>query len=103
MVEQGRGGAIVLTASVAGLNSGAGPGAYSASKAGVINLAKVAAQQLSTSGVRVDAVCPGLTETGMTKPTFDYARAQQVTHRSEKRRVGNECVSTCISRLAPYQ
>ena len=53
MVDQGRGGAIVLTASVAGINSGAGPGAYSASKAGVINLAKVAAQQLSTSGVRV--------------------------------------------------
>src|SRR3546814_3916538 len=48
MVDQGRGGAIVLTASVAGLNSGAGPGAYSASKAGVINLAKTAAQQLST-------------------------------------------------------
>lgn len=81
MVDQGRGGAIVLTASVAGLNSGAGPGAYSASKAGVINLAKVAAQQLSTSGVRVNAVCPGLTETGMTKPTFDYAKAKEVTHK----------------------
>src|SRR3546814_17300114 len=61
--------------------SGAGPGAYSASKAGVINLAKVAAQQLSTSGVRVNAVCPGLTETGMTKPTFDYAKAKDVTHK----------------------
>jgi NAD(P)-dependent dehydrogenase (short-subunit alcohol dehydrogenase family) len=81
MVDQGRGGAIVLTASVAGLNSGAGPGAYSASKAGVINLAKVAAQQLTTSGVRVNAICPGLTETGMTKPTFDYARAKEVTHK----------------------
>src|SRR3546814_17167357 len=80
MVEQGRGGAIVLTASVAGLNSGAGPGAYSASKAGVINLAKTAAQQLSTSGVRVTAICPGLTETGMTKPTYDYAKAKDVTH-----------------------
>src|SRR3546814_19673752 len=39
MVDQGRGGAIVLTASVAGLNSGAGPGAYSASKAGEIGRA----------------------------------------------------------------
>jgi NAD(P)-dependent dehydrogenase (short-subunit alcohol dehydrogenase family) len=48
MVDQGRGGAIVLTASVAGLNSGAGPLTYSASKAGVINLAKTAAQQLTT-------------------------------------------------------
>lgn len=70
----GRGGAIVLTASVAGIRSGAGSPAYSASKAGVINLAQVAAQQLSGSNVRVNAICPGLTETGMTKPTFDYAR-----------------------------
>ena len=67
-------GAIVLTASVAGLRSGAGSPAYSASKAGVINLAAVAAQQLSGSNVRVNAICPGLTETGMTQPTFDYAR-----------------------------
>ena len=70
----GTGGAIVLTASVAGLRSGAGSPAYSASKAGVINLAAVAAQQLSGSNVRVNALCPGLTETGMTRPTFDYAR-----------------------------
>lgn len=73
IAERG-GGAIVLTASVAGIRSGAGGPAYSASKAGVINLAAVAAQQLSGSNVRVNALCPGLTETGMTKPTFDYAR-----------------------------
>ena len=72
--ETGRGGAVILTASVAGIRSGAGSPAYSASKAGVINLAMTAAQQLSGSNVRVNAICPGLTETGMTKPTFDYAR-----------------------------
>ena len=72
--QTGRGGAIVLTASVAGIRSGAGSPAYSASKAGVINLAMVSAQQLSGSNVRVNALCPGLTETGMTKPVFDYAR-----------------------------
>ncbi|WP_375390596.1 SDR family NAD(P)-dependent oxidoreductase [uncultured Sphingomonas sp.] len=72
--QQNRGGAIILTASVAGIRSGAGSPAYSASKAGVINLAKTAAQQLSGANVRVNAICPGLTETGMTKPTFDYAR-----------------------------
>ena len=72
--QDNRGGAIILTASVAGIRSGAGSPAYSASKAGVINLAKTAAQQLSGSNVRVNAICPGLTETGMTKPTFDYAR-----------------------------
>ena len=73
IAERG-GGAIVLTASVAGLRSGAGSPAYSASKAGVINLAQVAAQQLSGSNVRVNALCPGLTETGMTQPVFDRAR-----------------------------
>ncbi|SFP61223.1 SDR family NAD(P)-dependent oxidoreductase [Sphingomonas rubra] len=73
IAKRGR-GAIVLTASVAGIRSGAGSPAYSASKAGVINLAQVSAQQLSGSNVRVNAICPGLTETGMTKPVFDNAR-----------------------------
>ena len=73
IAERGK-GAIVLTASVAGIRSGAGSPAYSASKAGVINLAAISAQQLTGSNVRINAICPGLTETGMTKPVFDYAR-----------------------------
>ena len=81
MWDQGRGGSIILTASVAGIRSGAGGPSYSASKAGVINLAQVAAQQLSDTGVRVNALCPGLTETGMTRPTFDYARDKGVEDR----------------------
>ncbi len=67
-------GAIVCTASVAGLRSGAGPGPYSASKAGVINLVTTAANSLYGTGVRVNAICPGIIETGMTKPIFDRAR-----------------------------
>jgi NAD(P)-dependent dehydrogenase (short-subunit alcohol dehydrogenase family) len=78
MWDQGCGGSIILTASVAGIRSGAGGPSYSASKAGVINLAQTSAQQLSDTGVRVNALCPGLTETGMTKPTFDYARNKGV-------------------------
>lgn len=81
MVDAGSGGSIVCTASVAGLRSGAGGAPYSASKAGVINLVAVSAQQLCESGVRVNALCPGLTETGMTKPTFDYAKNKGVTHK----------------------
>jgi NAD(P)-dependent dehydrogenase (short-subunit alcohol dehydrogenase family) len=73
IAERG-GGAILCTASVAGLRSGAGGAAYSASKAGVINLVQTAAQQLSTSNVRVNAICPGLIETGMTQRAFDHAR-----------------------------
>ncbi|MCX8474889.1 MAG: SDR family NAD(P)-dependent oxidoreductase [Sphingomonas sp.] len=77
------GGSIVCTASVAGLRSGAGGAAYSASKAGVINLVQSAAQQLSGTGIRVNAVCPGLIETGMTRPIYDMARAK-----GQERRIG---------------
>lgn len=73
IVERGA-GAILCTASVAGLRSGAGGAAYSASKAGVISLVQTAAQQLSGSNVRVNAICPGLIETGMTRRAFDHAR-----------------------------
>jgi NAD(P)-dependent dehydrogenase (short-subunit alcohol dehydrogenase family) len=69
-------GSIICTASVAGLRSGAGGPAYSASKAGVINLVQTSAQLLSGTGVRVNAICPGLIETGMTKPVFDRARSK---------------------------
>ena len=78
MADAGRGGSIICTASVAGIRSGAGGPAYSASKAGVINLVMVSAQQLCESNVRVNAICPGLTETGMTQPIFDYARDKGV-------------------------
>lgn len=71
-----RGGSIVCTASVAGLRAHAGGSAYSASKAGVISLVQTAANQLAGSGVRVNAICPGLIETGMTRPVFEYARAR---------------------------
>jgi len=81
MEKAGRGGSIICTASVAGLRSGAGGAAYSASKAGVINLVQTAAQQLSGSGIRVNAICPGLIETGMTRPIYDMARDSGQSHR----------------------
>jgi NAD(P)-dependent dehydrogenase (short-subunit alcohol dehydrogenase family) len=73
MVKQ-RHGSIVCTASVAGLKSGASGHPYGASKAGVISLVQTTAYSLSGTGVRINAVCPGLIETGMTKPIFDRAR-----------------------------
>src|SRR5476651_668660 len=73
MIKQ-KSGAIVCTASVAGLKSGASGHPYGASKAGVISLVQTSAYSLSGTGVRINAVCPGLIETGMTKPIFDNAR-----------------------------
>lgn len=74
-MKQRGGGSIICTASVAGLRAGAGGPAYSASKAGVINLVEVAATQLCGASIRVNAICPGLIETGMTKPFYDWARS----------------------------
>jgi NAD(P)-dependent dehydrogenase (short-subunit alcohol dehydrogenase family) len=75
MIGQG-GGSIVCTASVAALRANAGASPYSASKAGVVSLVQTAANALSGTGVRVNAICPGLIETGMTRPIFDLARAR---------------------------
>ncbi len=73
MIAKGR-GSIVLTASTAGLRAAAGPSPYSASKAGVISLAQTAANAFLGTGVRVNAICPGLIETGMTHELFERAR-----------------------------
>jgi NAD(P)-dependent dehydrogenase (short-subunit alcohol dehydrogenase family) len=74
MAKQGS-GSIICTASVAGLRANAGGHPYSASKAGVISLVQTSANSLVGTGVRINAICPGLIETGMTKPFFDMAKA----------------------------
>lgn len=104
MQSQG-GGAIVNTASVAGIRSGAGGNAYSASKAALINFTMTAACDLGQWNIRVNAVCPGLVETGMTKPVFERARAagkeEKLGSRCELRRYGRpEEVAAAIAFLA---
>ncbi|PIE12287.1 MAG: oxidoreductase [Rhodobacterales bacterium] len=98
-------GAIVNTASVAGIRAGAGGNAYSASKAAVINMTQTAACDFGAAGVRVNAVCPGLVESNMTKPVFDYARQagkeEKLGARCELRRYGNPSeIASAVAFLA---
>lgn len=69
-------GSIIGTASVAGLRSNAGSTDYSASKASVVSLAQTISFQLAGTGVRINAICPGVIETGMTAPMYEAARAR---------------------------
>ena len=90
---------------MAGIRSGAGGNSYSASKGALINFTQTSACDLGGFNVRVNAVCPGLIETGMTKPVFDYARAkgkeEKLGSRCELRRYGRpEEVASAILFLA---
>lgn len=67
-------GSIVATASVAGIRSNAGASDYAASKAAVMSLVQTIAYQLAGTGIRCNAICPGIIETGMTAPMYEMAR-----------------------------
>lgn len=76
-------GSIVATASVAGLRSNAGPTDYSASKSAVISIMQTSCYQLAGTGIRCNAICPGVIETGMTSKMYEMART-----RGTERKIG---------------
>ncbi|MBE1499453.1 3-oxoacyl-[acyl-carrier protein] reductase [Amycolatopsis lexingtonensis] len=69
-------GAIVVLASIVGEHGSAGQTVYAASKAAVANIAKSAAKELGRSGIRVNAVAPGVIETDLTAGLSEDAKAE---------------------------
>lgn len=76
MVKSG-GGAIVNTASIAGLIAEKGISAYVAAKHAVIGLTKAAAVEYAGQGIRINALAPGLVQTPMTKGWYDDPQMRQ--------------------------
>jgi NAD(P)-dependent dehydrogenase (short-subunit alcohol dehydrogenase family) len=85
--KQGTGGAIVNTASIAGLHGLPTSSLYVAAKHGVVGLTKTAAIEYATDNIRVNSVCPGYIETDMTKETM-ARRGDQILARVPAKRMG---------------
>lgn len=87
MLADGKGGAIVNTASIAGLIGLETSSAYVAAKHGVIGLTKTAALEYARQGIRVNAVCPGYIVTDMTREPMQR-KGDQIVSRIPFGRLG---------------
>ncbi len=96
------GGSIVVTASTSGLGGDAGRWPYNTSKGAVVNLVRSVALDLGADGIRVNAVCPGPTETGMTSRIKEHPMAyEQLRQRIALQRWGQPAeIAALISFLA---
>jgi NAD(P)-dependent dehydrogenase (short-subunit alcohol dehydrogenase family) len=94
MVEHGRGGRLLATASIAGLHGEPGGSAYGASKAAMIGLVRTLAVELAPHGITVNAVAPGQIDTGMN------ARDLETVARAEGR-VPRELLDEHLERRVP--
>ena len=104
MLRQG-GGAIVNTASVAGLVGSRRLSAYIASKHGVVGLTKAAALEYAQDGIRVNAVCPGIIDTPMVRRLIagrDDDFAENIPTPSTHREIGHTGRDSRIGGMAVF-
>lgn len=103
MRDQGS-GSIVLTASEAGVVGTSGESVYSATKAGVIALAKSLAREYARFGIRVNAVAPGITDTPLLESQGGESLLQSISKQVPLRRAGTpEEIAMAIAFLASDQ
>lgn len=104
LVEQGDGGAIINISSIGGKLSGPLTAAYSASKAGVQSLTSSMAKELGAHRIRVNAVCPGITDTGRLDDWPPEARDSFIRDHLPLARVGTgQDVASTVVFLASEQ
>ncbi len=100
MLKQGKGGAIVNTASAAGLVGSHGMPTYTAAKHGVVGLTRTAALEYAKAGIRINAVCPGIVDTPMTQGIMaQHPRMAQATGIMP---LGRECRPEEIAEAAAW-
>lgn len=100
------GGAIINMSSIAGLKGFSGACAYAASKAGVIAITRVAAQEYAERGIRINALCPGMIDTDMARRGFlsDPQVAQELVDSYPMKRFGSAAeVADAVLWLASEQ
>lgn len=83
MLDSGDGASVVNVASVNGVKPGVWQGVYSMTKAAVISMTHVFAQEYGSKGIRVNALCPGLTDTKLASALMtDPDKLQEMVERS---------------------
>ena len=95
-----RGGSIINMASVVGVHGNAGQANYSASKAGMIALAKSIAQEMGPKGIRANAIAPGFIDTAMTQALPDEVRKEWCNKIPLRRGGTVEDIANCATFLA---
>lgn len=95
VMRKGGGGAIISTASVAGLQAGFGPVLYSIAKASIIHMTKVTAAQLAADRIRVNCICPGLIATNI------FAASMGVPSQLAETRI--DAIADAASTIQPIQ